>query len=337
MTETLFAFDERNYRNCQQAFRGARNQEYYLGEYTIDAGSIIDVRAEKKAVGSCSIIRLRSRTRLHFRRNWSHIREDATDVTVLWFVKRGKLNVAHQSGHSTASAGDLVITKSTTPFAIECLPDDDVMHEVFHVLLPTHTLRRFITQELRTGFSVSAHGREFLIAERILTDIFEDAGELSDNVSQLLVDSALSVLSEAIKRDSIAPVRQSLSEKRLADVLRYIDLHLSDPMLSIATVARGCGISPRYLSFLFKLHGTPFSTLVWDKRLELASQWLAAARPGEVCISEVAYKVGFKSAAHFSRMFKRRFRQSPREYRASTAPCNDPVQMEELHETRLAS
>ncbi|HEY1076049.1 MAG TPA: AraC family transcriptional regulator, partial [Fontimonas sp.] len=138
---------------------------------------------------------------------------------------------------------------------------------------------------------------------------------------QLLVDSALTVLCEAIKdEESSAPHRQSLSDKRLNDVLRYIETHLSDPKLSIATVAAGCGISPRYLSLLLKLHGTPFSTLVWDKRLKTAGQWLKSSKAGEASVSEIAYRVGFKSAAHFSRMFKREFNLSPRQYRTAAAP-----------------
>jgi AraC family transcriptional activator of tynA and feaB len=325
VTETLFAFDERNYRNCQNSFRGARNQEYYLGEYSIEAGSVIDVRADRKGVGSCSIIRLRSKTRLFFKRSWAHIREDATDVTVLWFVKRGRLCVSHQTGHCVARAGDFVITKSATPFSIECQPDDDGQHEVFHVIIPAHSLRRFIPQDVSTGFSVSARGREFVIAEHILTDIFEDAGELAEHSAQLLIDSALSVLSDAIKRDAACPVRQTISDQRLQDVMRYIDIHLSDPTLSVATVAKGCGISSRYLSFLFKVHGTPFSTLVWEKRLKMASLWLSSSKPGEISVSKVAYKVGFKSAAHFSRMFKRNFNMSPREYRAKPPAKPAPV------------
>jgi AraC-like DNA-binding protein len=321
VTETLFVFDKRNYLDCQSAFRGARNQEYYLGDYTIEAGSVIDVRADKKAVGACSIIRLRSKTRLFFRRTWSHIREDGTDVAVLWFVKRGRLCISHQSGHSVAKPGDFSVTKSMTPFSIECQTDDESMHEVLHVIVPAHVLRRFFPQDVRTGFVISAQGREFAIAERILTDIFEDAGELADHIAQLLVDSALLVLSDAIKdRGICGPVRKSLSDKRLQDVLKYIEVHLSDPKLSIATVAKGCGISPRYLSFLLKLHGTPFSTLVWDKRLAIARQWVASSKPGEASISEIAYRVGFKSPAHFSRMFKRAFNMSPRQYRASSPP-----------------
>src|SRR3546814_18696600 len=84
----------------------------------------------------------------------------------------------------------------------------------------------------------------------------------------------------------------TLFRSRLQDVLRYIELHLSEPKLCIGMVAKGCGISPRYLSFLLKLHGTPFSTLIWDKRLESAGRWLSSSTPAEASISEVAYKVG---------------------------------------------
>jgi AraC-like DNA-binding protein len=329
MTETLFVFDERNYRNCQNAFRGARNQEYYLGDYSIECGSVIDVRADKKAVGSCSIIRLRSKTRLSFRRSWYHIREDATDVTVLWFVKRGRLCVSHQAGQpgqlghgqSVAKAGDFLITQSMTPFFIECQTDDESVHEVLHVVIPTHVLRRFIPHDVRTGFCVSAPGREFAIAERMFTDIFEDPGELADHTTQLLMDSALSVLSDAIKgRDVFRPARQSVADKRLQDVLTFLEIHVCDPKLSITTVAKGCGISDRYLSFLLKVHGTPFSTLVWGERLKMAGRWLASSKPNEASVSEIAYRVGFKSPAHFSRMFKRVFKMSPREYRSAGAP-----------------
>src|ERR1700741_2671873 len=144
MAETLFAFDEHNYRDCQSSFRGEKGQEYYLGDYTIEAGSVIDVRAERKVVGPNSIIRLTSRSRLFFRRTWSHIREDATDVTVLWFVKRGGLRVSNQCGGKVAQAGDFVVTRSMTPFFIECQTDDDQMHEVLHVTVPTHVLRAYI-------------------------------------------------------------------------------------------------------------------------------------------------------------------------------------------------
>ena len=98
-------------------------------------------------------------------------------------------------------------------------------------------------------------------------------------------------------------------------MLRFIEVHLSDPQLSTAMVAKGCGIRPRYLSFLLRLKGTSFSELVWEQRLEKAKYWLSASDPRDISISEIAYGVGFKSPAHFSRMFKRVFKVNPREFR----------------------
>jgi AraC-like DNA-binding protein len=318
MAETLFAFDEHNYRSCQNSFRGERNQEYYLGDLTIETGSIIDIRAERKAVGPISIIRLRSRTRHFFRRSWSHIREDATDVTVLWFIKRGRLCVSNQNGSSVAKAGDFVITRSMTPFYIDCQTDEDLTHEALHVTIPTHILRGYISDDVTTGFSISAERREFAIAENILANLLEDDGQIAPDTAEILVNSALTVISHAIRdRNVCGRLRQTVSDRRLQEVLRFIEVHLSNPNLSTAMVATGCGISPRYLSFLLKHHGTSFSTLVWEQRLKKAKSWLSASNPNDVSISEIAYSVGFKSPAHFSRMFKRVFDMNPREYRAA--------------------
>ena len=318
MTETLFAFDERNYLDCQEAYRGRKKQEYYLGDYTIRPGSSIDVRADKKAVGSNSIIRLRSKTGLSFLRTWSHIQEDATDVMVLWFVKRGHLCIHHHGRRSVASAGEFAITKSMEPFSIECETDEDSLHEVLHVIVPAHEFRRFIPREIKSGFTVDRPWRELDLAEPIISEVFQGAGKLSEQTELLLLSGAMAAIAEMISgREECFLVRQSLREQRLEEVLRYIDIHLSDPLLSAGMVAEACGISPRYLSALLKENGTPFSELVWDNRVKSASQWLSTSRPSDISIAEIAFRVGFKSPAHFSRMFKRVFRQGPREFRTA--------------------
>lgn len=321
MTETIFAFDERNYQECQDAFRGAGNREYYLGDYSIEARGSIEVRADRRTVGACSIIRMRSNTRQFFRRAWPHIREDAADVTVLWFVKRGRLCVTHQAGSSVAAAGYFLVTKAMTPFFMECQTDEHSALEVLHVVVPTHHLRQLIPFEMQTGFCLSAPGRAFTIAEHMLMDVFDDSGDLSEHVAQLVLDSALRVLSDALaERGACGPARQTVADRRLQDALRFIEIHVSDQKLSEAMVAKACGISPRYLRYLLRLRGTPFSALVWRKRLQMAGELILQTRSGEVSISEIAYRVGFKSAPHFSRMFKRVFKMCPLEYRAAGSP-----------------
>lgn len=326
MAETLFAFDNHNYTECQAAYRGTNNQEYYLGEYSIEAGPALDVRADKKTIGACSIIRMRSNTRQNFRRTWQHIREDATDVVVLWFVKSGELRISHPGGNSVARAGDFAISKSMTPFSIECDVDSQAGHEVLHVLVPTHIFRRYIAQDVTTGFATAVRGSGFEISQMIVNRLLEDVSDISEQTAERLLDGALSALADAIKGcDSLVQERLSITDRRLQDVLRYIEKHLSDSTLNTTTVARACGISPRYMSLLLKQNDLSFKELVWDKRLKIAGRWLASTSPNDITIAEVAFRVGFKSPAHFSRMFKRVYRKGPRDYRAecfeSSADC----------------
>jgi AraC-like DNA-binding protein len=316
MADTLFTFDRRNFRDCQSQFRGEREQEYYRGDFWIEDASTIEVRSERKAVGPISIIKQRSATNLFFRRTRQHIREDATDLSILWFVKHGRLAFSNQCGNKLAQPGDFAVTRSMSPFFIECQVDQDSVHELLHVTVPTHILRAHIPQDFSTGLFMAANRPELAIAENILTDVFEDDGRLGEDSARVLVETALTLIGNAVRTcEEAVPARQTIADRRLQDVLRFIEVHLSDPQLSTAMVAKGCGISPRYLSFLLRLKGTSFSELVWEQRLEKARNWLSASDARDISISEIAYGVGFKSPAHFSRMFKRVFKVNPREFR----------------------
>lgn len=319
MAETFLGSDRLNYRDCQHLFRGERNQEYCSGDFWIEEGSVLDVRTERKAVGPCSIITLRSLTKHFFRRTRRHIRDDATDISVLWFVKKGRLIFSDQSGNRVANPGDFVITRSMSPFLIECRPDTDEAHEALHVTVPTHVLRNFLIDDVARVLFLDSECREVAIAQDILSGVFRNGETLSEQSARTLVDAALTIIGHAVRAgEAGTPVRQTVADRRLAELLRFIEVHLSDSSLSTGMVAKGCGISPRYLSFLLRLKGTSFSELVWEQRLEKARRWLSSSQPRDISISEIAYGVGFKSPAHFSRMFKRVFQVNPREFRNRT-------------------
>ncbi|MCB2077945.1 MAG: AraC family transcriptional regulator, partial [Novosphingobium sp.] len=280
MAEKLFAVDKANVRECQALFRGERDQEYYLGDFWIEDASKVDVRSDRKAVGPISIIRQSSATNLYFRRTRQHIREDATDLSILWFVKQGKLAFSNQCGNKVAQPGDFAITRSMSPFFIECQTDSDAVHEVLHVTVPTHILRKHIPNDFSTGLFLHLDRPELAIAENILTDVFEDDHRLTEDSARLLVETALAIIGNAVRAsDEAVPARQTIADRRLQEVLRFIEVHLSDPQLSTAMVAKGCGISPRYLSFLLRLKGTSFSELVWQQRLDKARDWLSSSDP----------------------------------------------------------
>jgi AraC-like DNA-binding protein len=295
-------------------YRGERNQEYYLGHYAIEAASTIDVRAERHIVGSMSVIRLRSRNRLWFRRSWNHIQQDGTDVGVLWLVKRGSLIISCSGGRSIADPGDFAVTHSLTPFLVECRTDSQRLHEVLHVVVPTAVLRSFVRAPVATGFRTAMDSTEFSIAERILQDVLEDEGRLSERSSKLMIDSALSLLCDAAAgRQTAQPASRSVADQHLDEALRFIEIHLLEPGLTPKGVAEACGISTRYLAFLLARQGATFSGIIWQRRLAAAKDWIS--NDSSVPIRKIAYRVGFKSAAHFSRRFKQEFNVSPEQYR----------------------
>ncbi len=99
--------------------------------------------------------------------------------------------------------------------------------------------------------------------------------------------------------------------------LAYIDRHLRDPRLSVAEVARGMGISERHLSRIFSESGTGIARAILERRLDLARRMLG--QPGSPSAGEVAMHCGFSSQAHFTRVFRERFEETPAQFRAAAA------------------
>ncbi|WP_421527179.1 helix-turn-helix domain-containing protein [Pseudomonas brenneri] len=57
------------------------------------------------------------------------------------------------------------------------------------------------------------------------------------------------------------------------------------------------------------------SELLWSKRLEKSREWLLILDKKHYGISEIALLTGFKSAAHFTRMFRESYGLAPSEFR----------------------
>jgi len=96
---------------------------------------------------------------------------------------------------------------------------------------------------------------------------------------------------------------------RLAAALDQIAARFQNPELSVATVARSQGISPRYLQRLLETSGTPFTARLTELRLQRAFALLCETPPRR--ISDIALEVGFSDISHFNRLFRARFDDTP--------------------------
>lgn len=95
---------------------------------------------------------------------------------------------------------------------------------------------------------------------------------------------------------------------------QYIANHLREN-ISLSTIAEQVYLNPVYLSRIYKqITGETLSRYISGCRLENARELL---KNSSLKINEIASGVGYESAAHFSRVFKKEYGISPQEYRNS--------------------
>ncbi|GAA0274632.1 helix-turn-helix domain-containing protein [Alteraurantiacibacter aestuarii] len=103
-------------------------------------------------------------------------------------------------------------------------------------------------------------------------------------------------------------------------ILRRIEDDYSDPDLSPEMVAEQVGISKRYLQTLLAGSSTSFVQELNATRLDRASELLCDPRAGNLSIADIAFRTGFLDPGYFTRLFRKRYGVTPREWRAGNAP-----------------
>ncbi|MCW2365789.1 AraC-like DNA-binding protein [Sphingobium sp. B7D2B] len=100
-------------------------------------------------------------------------------------------------------------------------------------------------------------------------------------------------------------------------ICRTIETNLTDADLSVQSVARSEGVSVRYIQQLFARSGQTVTGYVKGRRLERARADLVNPLHAQLSISEIAFRWGFNQSAHFSRAYRERFEEAPRQTRAN--------------------
>ena len=130
----------------------------------------------------------------------------------------------------------------------------------------------------------------------------------ADRAQQYLQD----VLSAALAlRDEVSG---AVYPGALGRAAGYIHGHFTDPALTLAETARHAGVTPGYLSALFRRTlGCTFTEYVTGKRIQLAKRLLRTTdkRPGDV-----AKSAGFRDCHYFSTVFKKATGSTPTNFRA---------------------
>lgn len=315
--ERLYTNDGYNPSEALKAYSALTKREFYDGNLECANGDFTGVRFDKALHYPISITHISTVSELSYRRAYQHIRNNRVGLRVIWFVTRGSVKIVRAQGQCEIKAGQSGILDSNHPFHATLCRDGEASHESFQVIVPPDMFYTHLQEAEKFYDPFHLDSADGKIVRQMLDLFVEHGDQLSQRAAKPLVQSMLEAIGDHLRSCRIdMPKRQTLVDRRLSDIENYIMMNITDPDLCFDKVAANCGISPRYLCYVLKANNTSFSELLWQNRLPKARDWLIAPRTREHPIHEIAYMSGFKSAAHFSRMFKAAYGLPPREFRA---------------------
>ena len=225
---------------------------------------------------------------------------------------RGLIKQNGREAHLTP--GSFALYDSTEPYSL-------TFNEPFHhfvVQMPKTILSRHLLHPERyTAIPISARSGlgavllNFLLTlAKELQHVRQAPEELSENLLNMIgIALNSSIMLEEVWDHSI--VRETLKRR----IRQYIENNLYDPNLSNNHIAEAQGISLRYLNKLFEDEAENVHAVILNKRLEKAQKLLADPAYAGHSIERVSSVVGFSSAAHFSRSFKKHYGVNPSDIR----------------------
>lgn len=223
--------------------------------------------------------------------------------------------IVRQSGREAIlTPGSFAMYDSTQPYTLS-------FKENFHqfiVQMPKEVLtRHLMNPEQYTAIQMSGTSglgavmTNFILSmTKELSHLDQASNELSNNIINMIAMAfSSSVMLEQVGSNSV--VKESL----ITRIHQYIETNLCNTNLSNQSIAASQGISIRYLNKLFEEQAESVHSLVLEKRLNRSLKLLQDPGYSGHSIETIAYNVGFSSAAHFSRCFKKHFGQSPSQFR----------------------
>ncbi|MEM1020963.1 MAG: helix-turn-helix domain-containing protein [Sphingomonadales bacterium] len=152
--------------------------------------------------------------------------------------------------------------------------------------------------------------------------IFEspaDAGPSSQEAQARMADGFLSLLAACLldTPDATTSARwgRQRTLRRLKDALLN---NLEDPGFTPQQAATQCGISLRYAHSLFEAEEETLAQWLKSQRLVAATYALRAPHNQGRPIAEIAFSCGFNDASAFSKAFKARYKQAPKDFRTQS-------------------
>lgn len=246
-----------------------------------------------------------------------------SDVDLVQICLMVEGNVAGQFGERTfhAEPGDIVFIDCSQIF--DCAVSGFSM---IVLLVPRDVLSSSLSDYLVHGLVLKAGRPATAILAQLMRQTYAMAPSLTLGEAEAAARAAVS-LADDLCRSGLSP-RQDQTPTTL-DLLgtaqATIERLLDDPDLSAAMLQKLLCVSRATLYELFAPNGG-VQAYIRERRLQRCYEILRSNHRPNDTISTVAFSLGFRSEAHFSRAFKERFGLSPRTLRLESRARSGDLQ-----------
>ncbi len=168
-------------------------------------------------------------------------------------------------------------------------------------IISTSRERAFIIQTIK-----SIH-QEYLVGDAY-----------SDSIITGAMTSILNILARSIEKQYVE--EGNAADKRLGEILRYINTHITEPgLLRIPVLSETFGISPTYFSEYFKKHlGMSLAEYIVKSKLKLVETKVLHT---DLSLKEIAYQLSFTDSSHLAKTFKQVYGMTVKEFKLGGFKC----------------
>jgi AraC-like DNA-binding protein len=251
-------------------------------------------------------------------RSMNQISRESEDCFLVLVQRLGKSWVEQDGRGTWLQPGEFTLCDSTRPYQMH-LPER-FHHQV--VKIPGRALRESVrVPERLTARAIAPDhltARLFLNAVAALSESTE---EISVREAAGIADSLVGLLGAAISSlpEAMVPVPSNMERYHTERVKKFVLDHLFDSALTVEQIAAQVRLSPRHVHALFESEPMTLVAWIWHERLKAGRRALMSFLAHSRSVTDIAYSVGFKDPAHFSRMFKSSYGLTPREFRKTLA------------------
>ncbi|MFD5893939.1 helix-turn-helix domain-containing protein [Streptomyces sp. NPDC060366] len=271
---------------------------------------------ESASAGPVTVARIRSSPHLVAREACAITSTDP-DLLMVTLHGSGPATVVQESRQRRVAPGDLVTFDTGRPYRLDVTgPCDVIVSGLPRAMLGAHA--DLIARRTAAPLPTDTGARALVAA--FLSGLGEQLDSVPASSGTHLADAMVALLIAAFAETSAE--RTEMSTPLTERIIAYVRANLGDPDLSVESVARRHGISPRHLHQLFRGRDFTFTAWVRHERLHRIRRDVTAPSLAHRTVAAIAASWGIHDADHLGRLFRAEFGHTAMEIRdaARTAP-----------------